>query len=76
MKVVINGEPISLFEGAIVEHAIRKYSSDALAEVQDGTLVAIDRYGNSVSLHGRLMEGDELSLVENVDLEQADVDQK
>ncbi len=57
MKVIVNNEEITLFEGAMVEHAIRKHSPQLLEDVKRGALEVVDQHGHAVSLNGRLAEG-------------------
>lgn len=54
MKVTINGKIIEVFDGAKVEHAIRKFAPATLKAVKQGLLYITDSSGNNIALDGSL----------------------
>ena len=64
LKIVINGCPLELFEGATVGDAVRKLSPDILRNVESGKAVVKDPDGNNYYISGELTGG-EVFIVEN-----------
>ena len=62
MTAIVNGKRIDIFDGATVEHAIRKFSPEALKDIKQGTAYVTDRFGNHVALSGTLTENDVLTV--------------
>ena len=62
MKVTVNGKIVELFEGAKVEHAIRKFAPATLKAVKRGLLFVTDKFRNKVALEGSLTDGDTLHI--------------
>jgi len=63
MKVKVNGELISLFAGATVADAVRKYLRTAGETAKNADIPPVrDRYGHEIAPDGELSEGDELVL--------------
>lgn len=60
MKVTVNSKIIEIFDGATVEHAIRKFSPATLKAVKQGLLHVTDKFGNTIALSGSIAEGDSI----------------
>lgn len=60
MKLYVNDDEITIFNGAKVEDALRKYSMDEYKKVKKGKMYVHDKFGNKVMLGGELREGAEL----------------
>lgn len=58
MTAIINGKKIEIFDGAKVEHAIRKFAPATLKAVKQGLLYVTDSFGNKVALDGSLTDND------------------
>lgn len=56
---MINGCPLEIFEGALVEDAVRKFSAEVYKDVKQGRSVVEDLDGNKYYLSGELT-GDEV----------------
>lgn len=63
LKLVINGCPLEIFEGAIVGDAVRKFSSEVYKDVKHGRADVEDLNGNKYYLSGELT-GDEVFRIE------------
>ena len=68
MKVYINHKPICIFAGARILDAIRAYSAVSLKQVQNESLVILDRFGNLTEPDGPLQDGQRLYLKRNKQL--------
>ena len=62
MKVIVNGKVIEVFDGAKVEHAIRKFAPATLKAVKQGLLYVTDSFGNKVALDGSLTDDEALCI--------------
>ncbi|MDR0661552.1 MAG: hypothetical protein LBG19_12375 [Prevotellaceae bacterium] len=62
MKVTVNSKIVELFEGATVEHAIRKFAPATLKAVKQGLLYVTDSFGNKMAMDGRLTDNDVLHI--------------
>lgn len=60
MRVYINDEELTLFNGATVLDAIRKYYTDRNKILPVTLSIITDRFGNSVAPDGELTEGNHL----------------
>ena len=54
MEVTINSKKVEVFDGAKVEHAIRKFAPATLKAVKQGLLYVTDSFGNRLALDGSL----------------------
>jgi hypothetical protein len=62
MKVIVNNQEVTIFEGARVCDAILAWSKEAYRELMNGTLVVTDHYGNLTAADGALTEGQKITL--------------
>ena len=62
MLVIVNGKKIEIFDGAKVEHAIRKFAPASLKAVKQGLLYITDSLGNTLALDGSLANNDVLCI--------------
>lgn len=62
MKVIVNSKVVELFDGATVEHAIRKFAPATLKAVKQGLLYVTDGFDNKVALDGSLTDNDVLHI--------------
>jgi len=60
MKVIINNQPLRLFEGARVKDAVRKFAEIYSEEMPPAPYTITDRYENIIRPDGRLSENDHL----------------
>mgnify|MGYP001074965009 CR=1 FL=1 len=60
MKVIINGQPLRLFEGARVRDAVRKFSEIYSQEMPRRPYTITDPHGNLIMPDGRLSEDEHL----------------
>ena len=57
MKVFINKQEVTIFEGANVGDAVLSYSKRSYKKIMDGNLIIIDSFGNITEPDGKLKEG-------------------
>ena len=62
MKVFIGCREIEIFCGATIQDAVRAFSEQSYRMLTEGTLQAIDRYGNMTEPDGALTEGQVITL--------------
>ena len=60
MNVQVNGQTITVFNGALVRDAVLRYSQSEYRQVMTGKKAVWDGGGNRVHLDGALVEGDVL----------------
>lgn len=65
MNVQVNGQTITIFNGALVRDAVLHYSQSEYRQVMTGEKAVSDGEGNRVHLDGALVEGDVL-ITENI----------
>ena len=63
MKVKVNNKIITIFNGAQVKDAIRKYSNNEYKEIKNGNKIITDKNGNQVMPTGELMGDEELNII-------------
>ncbi len=63
LKLIINGCPLEIFEGATIGDAVRKFSNDIYKDVEQGNTDIEDLDGNKYYLSGALT-GDEIFKIE------------
>jgi|AntRauTorckE6833_2_1112554.scaffolds.fasta_scaffold00712_6 hypothetical protein len=64
MKVKVNNKIITIFNGAEVKDAIRKYSTKEYKKVKKGIKIITDKNGNQVMPTGELMGDEELNIID------------
>ncbi len=64
MEVEVNGEPVKVFSGARVRHAIMSYSLEDYRLINAGKRLVVDEAGNEVQLGGELTGREKLTIVE------------
>lgn len=62
MIVIVNGKKIEIFDGAKVEHAIRKFAPATLKAVKRGLLYVTDSFGNTIALDGSLTDNETIHI--------------
>jgi hypothetical protein len=60
MTINIDGNPITLFQGAQLKDALLKISKDTLSAVKKGQKNVWDEWGNRMGLEGQLMDSQSL----------------
>jgi len=71
IKVIINGCPLEIFEGATVGDAVRKFSPDTYRFVKRGDSTVTDLDGNTYYLTGQLVGGEVFRIEKRRDQEGA-----
>lgn len=62
MIVIVNSKKIEVFDGAKVEHAIRKFAPATLKAVKQGLLYVTDSFGNKIALDGSLTDNETIHI--------------
>jgi len=62
MKIFVNRKEITIFTGARVIDAVRKYSLRSAGMLLKGSLTVYDRFGNITEPDGRLTDEQQLTI--------------